>query len=414
MRSNVFLLLVAMFLANATISQSPVSLQLPAGFEARQVAADWGRVRHIAVHSNGDLYMKLERLKQGYGIIRLRDKDRDGIYDDTLMFGDYPGTGIALGNGFLLASSNKAIYRYDLNDQLDPVDPARPTRIVTGLVDKGQHASKSITLDQKGNVYVNIGAPSNVCQVRDRFQGSPGMMPCPILDSAGGIWRFRTDRSDQSYGEGARHATGLRNVVGLDWNPFVNDLFVTVHGRDMLHQHYPELYDAKLGAELPAETFYRIPAGSDAGWPYVYWDHLQKKKILSPEYGGDGKKEGAPDALEPLTGFPGHLAPNALLFYTGDRYPKKYHQGAFIAFHGSWNRSPEIQEGFYVVFLPMKDGKVTGEWEVFADGFTGKGKVANPRDALHRPCGLAMGPDGSIFVSDDAKGMVWKINYTGK
>ena len=413
MRSIVFLV-VGFLYASLISAQTPVTLQLPEGFGAKQVAADWGRVRHIAVNQNGDLYMKLDRLKQGYGIVRLRDKDRDGLYDDTLLFGDYTGTGIALGNGFLYASSNKAVFRYALDKDMNLVDPSKPERIVHGLIDKGQHGSKSITLDNQGYVYVNIGAPSNVCQVKDRMLGSPGMMPCTLLDSAGGIWRFRTDRTDQSYGDGMRYATGLRNVVGLDWNPFVNDLFVTVHGRDMLHQHYPEIYDAKLGAEMPAETFYRIPKGADGGWPYVYWDHLQKKKILSPEYGGDGKKQGAPGAIEPLMGFPGHLAPNALLFYRGDRFPKKYREGAFVAFHGSWNRSPEVQEGFYVVFIPMKDGKPVGDWEVFADGFTGKGKVANPRDAMHRPCGLAMGPDGSIYVSDDAKGMVWKIDYKGK
>ncbi len=414
MRTLFFVVLTGLFQSFAAWTQTPVTLKLPEGFEATQVAANWGRVRHIAVHPNGDLYMKLERLKQGNGIIRLRDTNGDGVYDDTLQFGNYPGTGIALGGGYLYASSNQAIYRYKLNAQQDPIDPNNPERIVQGLVDKGQHASKSITLDGKGHVYVNIGAPSNVCQVRDRFQGSPGMMPCTLLDSAGGIWQFRMDKIDQSYAEGVRYATGLRNVVGLDWNPFVQDLFVTVHGRDMLHQHYPELYDAKLGAELPAETFYRIPKGADGGWPYVYWDQFQKKKILSPEYGGDGKKEGAPGAMEPLMGFPGHLAPNALLFYQGNQFPAQYREGAFIAFHGSWNRSPEIQEGFYVVFVPMKGGKVTGDWEIFADGFTGKGKVSNPRDAQHRPCGLAMGPDGSIYVSDDARGMVWKIEYKRK
>lgn len=273
------------------VGQPPVILQLPAQFRATQVAADWGRVRHIAVHPCGDLYMKLDKLKQGFGIIRLRDKNKDGVYDDTLRFGDYTGTGIAIDGGYLYASSNQAIYRYALNEANDPINPNDPERIVYGLIDKGQHASKSITVDQRGNLYVNIGAPSNVCQVRDRMQGSPGMMPCPILDSAGGIWRFRTDKKDQTYADGTRYATGFRNIVGLDWNPFLNDLFVTVHGRDMLFQHFPNLYDAKLGAELPSETLYRVPQNTDGGWPYVYWDHLQKKKILSPEYGGDGKKE---------------------------------------------------------------------------------------------------------------------------
>lgn len=181
-----------------------------------------------------------------------------------------------------------------------------------------------------------------------------------------------------------------------------------------LFQHFPQFYDAKSGAELPAETFYRLKNGQDGGWPYVYWDQFKNKKILSPEFGGDGNKEGAPNAITPLAAFPGHLAPNALLFYTGKQFPEKYRNGAFIAFHGSWNRNPEFQEGFYVVFLPMKDGKPTGEWEIFADGFTGKGKIMSPREAQHRPCGLAMAADGSILVSDDARGWVWKIIYNAK
>jgi glucose/arabinose dehydrogenase len=112
-----------------------------------------------------------------------------------------------------------------------------------------------------------------------------------------------------------------------------------------------------------------------------------------------------------LVGFPGHLAPNALLIYSGNQFPAKYKNGAFIAFHGSWNRSPEPQEGFYVVFVPMKNGKPTGKWEVFANGFAGMETVVNLSAAKHRPCGLAQGADGSLYVSDDSKGYVWKISY---
>ncbi len=395
-------------------AQSTVSLQLPAGFSAQAVAINQGRVRHIAIAPNGTLYLKLERLRNGAGIVRLRDLDQDGVYEDSLLFGNYIGTGISIKGNFLYASSNNAIFRYSLDATYEPIQPEKPERIVYGLVDKGQHASKSITLDNAGNIYVNIGAPSNICQVEDRKAGSPGRMPCPILDSAGGIWKFSSSVLDQTYGQGTRYATGLRNVVGLDWNSEVNDLYVTVHGRDLLFQHFPQLYDAKAGAELPAETFYRLKKGQDAGWPYVYWDQFKKKKILSPEFGGDGVKEGAPQAIEPLIDFPGHLAPNALLFYTGSQFPKRYKNGAFIAFHGSWNRNPEFQEGFYIVFVPMKNGIPTGEWEIFADGFKGKDKIMSPREAQHRPCGLAQAPDGSLLVSDDVRGWVWKIKYLQK
>jgi glucose/arabinose dehydrogenase len=116
----------------------------------------------------------------------------------------------------------------------------------------------------------------------------------------------------------------------------------------------------------------------------------------------------------PVVAFPGHLAPNGLLFYTGNMFPERYKNGAFIAFHGSWNRSPEPQEGFYVVFVPMKNGQPTGKWEVFANGFAGVEKVESSRQVQSRPCGLAMGTDGSLFVTDDNKGNIYRIIYNGK
>ena len=388
-----------------------VIIKTPQGFVTTTIAANLGRVRHIVANSNGDLFLKLERLNRGRGIIRLRDNNKDGVIDDSLYFGNYIGTGIAIKNGYLYASSNSEVFRYKLTNSKEGVDTANVEKIITGLVDKGQHNSKSITLDNAGNIYVNIGAPSNVCQEQDRQQGSKGKTPCPILETAGGIWQFKADKLNQSYKEGVRYATGVRNCVGLDWNTEVNELFITVHGRDMLFQHYPAMYNQKQGAELPSETFYMIKKGDDCGWPYVHWDHLQNKKILNPEYGGDGKLAGAVKAITPLVGFPGHMAPNALLMYTGNQFPARYKNGAFIAFHGSWNRAPEPQEGFYVVFVPMKNGKPTGKWEVFADGFSGMQSVVNLNAAKYRPCGLAQAPDGSLYVSDDNKGNIWKISY---
>jgi glucose/arabinose dehydrogenase len=157
-----------------------------------------------------------------------------------------------------------------------------------------------------------------------------------------------------------------------------------------------------------------LEEGDDAGWPYIYYDQIQNKKILAPEYGGDGKKTGGENAIDPVMAFPGHLAPNALLFYTGDMFPEKYKNGAFIAFHGSWNRAPEEQEGFNVVFVQFKNGKPSGDWEVFADGFAGIETIQSPDQAAHRPTGLAQGPDGSLYVSDDAGGTIYRIVYNGK
>lgn len=389
-------------------------LQLPAGFFATVFAETTGRARHIAVNTNGDVYIKLEREKDNKTIFRLRDTNNDGVADESIGFGNYIGTGIAIKDGYLYASSNEEVFRYKLNSNNEVENPGNPEKIVTGLVNQNQHASKSITLDNAGNIYVNIGAPSNACQEKDRTPDSKGMDPCPILEKAGGIWQFKTDKLNQSYSEGVHYATGLRNVVGLDWNKDVNALYVTQHGRDMLFQFYPEMYDAKAGAVLPSEEMFRIKPGGDYGWPYCYYDHLQNKKLLMPEYGGDGKITTRCDGKEkPIMAFPGHLAPNALLFYSGKQFPEKYQNGAFIAFHGSWNRAPEPQEGFYVVFVPFKDGLPSGNWEVFADGFAAKDTIKSPADAIYRPCGLAEGPDGSMYITDDVKGNIWKVSYKG-
>jgi glucose/arabinose dehydrogenase len=386
-------------------------LTLPKGFAALKVADNLGRTRHIVVNKQGAIYAKLERLDNGKGILVLKDTDGDGRAEAKTSFGNYTGTGIAIKGNYLYAASNKEVFKYALNENGDIVDENAAATIVTGLVDKGQHNSKSITLDNAGNIYVNVGAPSNSCQEKDRTKGSMGMMPCPILDSAGGIWQFKVDQLNQSYSSGVRYATGLRNVVGLDWNNQLNQLFVTQHGRDMLNNLFPDLYDTTVSAELPSETMYAIKKGDNAGWPYIYYDHVKGKKMMAPEYGGDGVKTVDDKYINPAMAFPAHMAPNGLLFYTGNQFPARYKNGAFIAFHGSWNRSPLPQEGYYVVFVPYENGKPTDKWEVFADGFSGKSVVKNPRDAQHRPCGLAEGPDGSLYISDDVKGTIYRIMY---
>jgi len=178
---------------------------------------------------------------------------------------------------------------------------------------------------------------------------------------------------------------------------------------------FPELYTDQQSADLPAEEMLEVKKGSNFGWPYCYYDPGVKKKILAPEYGGDAKKQGRCEGVDkPVLGFPAHLAPNGLLFYTGNQFPEKYKNGAFIAFHGSWNRAPLPQKGFFVAFVPFKDGKPSGPWEIFADGFAGKTEILSTREALYRPCGLAQGPDGALYVTDDSKGMIWKIVYNGK
>ncbi len=390
-------------------------LKVPKGFGVIKVAENLGTTRHIAVSDLGDIYLKIMgKVPEGKGILQLKDTTGDGKADIISGFGNYGGTGIAIKNGYLYASSDEEVFRYQINVNGEVINTKKPEKIITNLKRGNQHASKSIALDNDNHIYVNIGAYSNSCQVQDRTLGSLGIMPCPILDSAGGIWQFKADKPNQSYSGGIRYATGLRNVVGLDWNNQSNQLFVMQHGRDDLHSIFPKMFTEKENAELPAEAMYALQQGDDAGWPYVYYDPFQKKNILAPEYGGDGKKEGSIKLANPAMVFPAHLAPNGLLFYTGNSFPAKYKNGAFIAFHGSWNRTPLPQEGFYVAFVPFVNGKPTGTWEIFANGFAGMDVVSGFTEVKHRPCGLAQGPDGSLFVTDDFRGTIYRIFYQNK
>ena len=155
--------------------------------------------------------------------------------------------------------------------------------------------------------------------------------------------------------------------------------------------------------------------GQNLGWPYTYWDPLRKARMVSPEFGGDGKKRDESGKYqEPLIAFPAHWAPLQTVFYTGKQFPAKYSGGAFIAFHGSWNRAPLPQRGYHVVFVPFDaQGKPVGNYEIFARGFAGRDEFTSPRDATYRPGGVAVGPDGSLYIGETEKGRIWRVIYVG-
>jgi glucose/arabinose dehydrogenase len=390
------------------------SLNLPDGFEAHIVAESLGAGRHIAVNDNGDVYVSLRRPNNGGGIVALRDTNNDVKADIIEYFGEYAGTGIGIHKGHLYFGSDLEVMRYPFRGG-DLLPEQTPEIIATGFPDQNSHAVKPFAFDKQGYMYVNVGAPSNACMEQMRTKGSPGMDPCPQLERQAGVWRFKDDVEGQDQVEdGYRYATGLRNCVAIEWNDESDYLYVVQHGRDQLNQFFPDMYTEEENAQLPAEEFFLLEDGSDGGWPYCYYNQLTDQKLLAPEYGGNREITGrCENTLDPIMAFPGHIAPNDLIFYRGDQFPEKYKNGAFVAFHGSWNRSPLEQEGYYVVFVPFDGAYPSGDWEVFADNFDRVDEVMSPGDAVYRPCGVAEGPDGSLYVVDSRKGKVWKISYRG-
>lgn len=432
------LLTTVMTFAFAAPAPASAEITLPEGFTVTVFADELGATRHLAVREDGVVYASLRQLKDGHGIVALADDDGDGTADRKEYFGDTPGTGLAIHDGYLYFSSNTEVMRYRLGGERmagdsgdassedgaenavaslsELVPSSDPERIVTGFIEQRSHATKPMTFDGAGNMYVTVGAPSNACQEQARTPRSPGLEPCPQLELQAGIWRFDVNKSGQVHGEdGERYATGIRNGLAVDWNPAAGALYFANHGRDQLSDLFPQHFTTEQNAELPAEEFHRAEHGSDHGWPYTYWDAHRGARMRAPEYGGDGEARAeAGKYRDPLVAIPGHWAPNDLVFYTGNAFPEQYKNGAFIAFHGSWNRAPLPQAGYNVVFIPMNaEGEVTGEWSVFADGFQGRETLRRPGEANYRPNGLAVGPDGALYVADDTKGRVWKIVYTG-
>ncbi|WP_162341141.1 c-type cytochrome [Cyclobacterium salsum] len=399
-------------------------LFLPDGFEAVVVVDSIGRARHLTVNDNGDIYVKLRVPNEaGQGIVALRDTDRNGKADLIETFGDYNdtgnyGTGMEIHNGYLYFSTAGEVYR----TRLDPekLVPEGEVELIMkddykNAVHGYEHIAKPIAFDNQGYMYIPFGSPGDVCQEFNRRPGAPGLNPCPQLEWHGGLWRFDANKLNQTQQDGYRYATGIRSVVAMDWNEKENSLYVVQHGRDNLHRSWPDLFSRWESAVLPSEEFFKVEEGTDGGWPYYYYDQIREKKLLNPEYGGDKEKAtGAENVESPLLGFPGHFAPNDLYFYQGDQFPDRYKDGAFVAFHGSTIRGPYPQGGYFVGFVPFEDGKPSGPWEVFADGFAQLDTIVNTGDAAARPMGISMGPDGSLYITESVQGKIWRVMYTGE
>ena len=403
-------------------------ITLSPGFCATVFADNVGHARHMVVAPNGVVYVNTwsgryyantenAKAPDGGFLLALQDTTGSGRADKVVRFGpgvesgNAGGTGIALYNGALFAETNDRIVRYAL-----PPGAIAPTGapevVVSGLPLTGDHPMHPFKIDAQGALYVDLGSATNACQRQNRIPNSPGIQPCTELETRAGIWRYDANRTGQQFSPAERFATGLRNGEGIAFDS-AGRIFATQHGRDQLRENWSALYTAEQGANEPAEELVQLERGADFGWPYCYFDLSQQKLVLAPEYGGDGGKAIGPCAGKraPVAAFPAHWAPNDLAIYDGQQFPAPYRGGAFIAFHGSWNRAPSPQGGYNVVFQPLADGKASGNYVVFADGFAGASK--EPGRAAHRPSGLAVGPDGALYVSDDQRGRIWRIVFRG-
>jgi glucose/arabinose dehydrogenase/mono/diheme cytochrome c family protein len=400
-------------------------ITLPKGFCATIFADNIGHARQIVVASDGTVFVNTwsgryygnDKPHAGGFLVALKDTKGAGEANVNIRFGQtfeeggHGGTGIALYKHRLYAEVNDRILRYDLKEgELAPTGQAEV--ILSGMPISGDHPMHPFAIDAEGNLFVSMGSATNACEMKNRMPHSLGNEPCIELETRGGIWKYDANKTGQVFSAKERYVSGVRNGEGFDFDTS-GRLFVTQHGRDQLHEDWPELYTMEQGLELPAEEVMIVKDGAWYGWPNCYFDPTQNKLVLAPEYGGDGGKMiGVCEKAEPpLVAFPAHWAPNDLKLYKGTQFPKPYVDGAFIAFHGSWNRAPGPQQGYNIVFQPLADSKPSGKFVIFADGFAGTYK--DPGRAAHRPSGVAVGADGALYISDDKAGRIWRVTFNG-
>ena len=421
-RKHLVAALVLGTVASPACAVEPDNLTLPAGFHASIVAEGLGpMVRHLAFRDADRLYVSTERQDKDAadaGIIALH-LDAGHRADQIEHFSDVDnGTGITFQGDALYTASAGTVYRFRLSaNELVPSAP--PETVVDGVPSR-----TPLVFDGKGGLFLAVNSGSNFCVPANATEGigpvsrlpkdyrPVGPKPCPSLAVRGGVWRFDAARTGQHFlADGEHFATGLRDINALAWSH--GALYGIMYGRDGTNRFWPSLVSMADDAHVSDEMF-RIARGTDMGWPYTYYDAARHIRLAAPEYGGDGKSPVADGHFAtPVVAFPAHVAPQDILFYDGKQFPAAYRGGAFIAFHGAGGDLPEgHDDGYDVVFVPFDRAGNAGTPRVFCDGFAGSLKTdRNGSHAIYRPMGLAIAPDGALYIAESQKGRIWRISY---
>jgi len=339
-------------------------VQVPPGFTVKVFAAGLDGPRFIAFGPDGVLYVAERRAGR---IVALPDADADGRADALRPFAANLGQPHSLvwHEGAWFVGVPTGIVR--LRDADGDGAAEEQEAIIDDLPPGGAHSTRTVAFLPDGRMVVSVGSSCNVCREED-----PRRAAILVYDDASG-------------GNARLFAAGLRNAVGLAVHPSTGDLWATNNGRDL------------MGDDTPPETLYVVREGGRYGWPACHAGN-----IPDPQFGGPA----ACDGVEPpLIEMQAHMAPLGLAFYTAAAFPEAYRGDLFVALHGSWNRPEPV--GYKVVRVPLEGGAPAGPVEDFATGWLADGEVRG------RPVGLAVGPDGALYVSDDRGGFVYRIAYEG-
>lgn len=338
-------------------------IQLPAGFGITLFASGVPGTRMLRFTTAGDLLVSTPA--EGKVILFERDANGDGHADGQRVLLDHLTAphGLALYNDWLYVAESDAVLRVHFDAATRAVR-GEPERIIRGLPTDG-HWTRTIGIGPDGWLYLSMGSSCNVCLEKDARRAA--------------ITRYHLDGTGQQI-----YATGLRNAVGFAWQPGTGALYATDNGRDFLGDDFP-----------PCEVD-RVVEGGFYGWPFANGD-----RVPDPDF-GDGHADMIAKSIPPAHGFGAHVAPLGITFYSATQFPERYRGAAFVAQHGSWNRSHK--SGYKVVAL-LFDADGTIREEDFATGFEVNEQV------FGRPVDVAVGPDGALYVSDDFGGAIYRIAY---